>query len=131
VGGNRDRRLCTRDRAPGLRRFAAESGEELLDLPRAELPDPDTTAPPRFLATFDAMLLVHARRTGILPERYRPILFNTKTPQSIPCFLVDGAVAGTWRYRGERVELEPFEPLSGPDRKALAAEAEGLEALHK
>jgi hypothetical protein len=77
------------------------------------------------------MLLVHARRTGILPDRYRPILFNTKTPQSSPCFLIDGTVAGTWRFRCERVELEPFEPLSRADRKALAAEAEGLEALHK
>ena len=33
-----------------LRRFATEDGEELLDLPRAPLPDADTPAPVRFLA---------------------------------------------------------------------------------
>ena len=47
-----------------LRRFDGD----LLDLPRAPLPDPGTPAPPRFLPTWDATLLVHARRTGVLPE---------------------------------------------------------------
>jgi len=43
---------------------------------------------------WDANLLVHARRSGILPEPYRPRIFNTRTPHSFPTFLVDGAVAG-------------------------------------
>ena len=51
-----------------LRRFRDEAGKELLDLPRAPLPDPDTPAPPRFLPVWDATLLVHCRRTGILPR---------------------------------------------------------------
>ncbi len=50
-----------------LRRFRAEDGAELLDLPRAPLPDPDTPAPVRFLPTYDATLLAHARRALILP----------------------------------------------------------------
>ena len=82
-----------------LRRFRDETGGELLDLPRAPLPDPETPAPVRFLPTWDAILLVHARRTGVLPERYRPLIFSTKMPQSVGTFLVDGAVAGTWRLR--------------------------------
>ena len=49
-------------------RFHSEDGEELLDLPGAPLPDPGTPAPPRFLPTWDATLLVHARRTGLLPR---------------------------------------------------------------
>jgi hypothetical protein len=55
-----------------LRRFRDEEGGELLDVPRAPLPDADTPAPVRFLPTWDATLLVHARRTQILPETYRP-----------------------------------------------------------
>src|SRR6266545_3483405 len=51
-----------------LRRFRDERGRELVELPRAPLPDPDTPAPVRFLPTWDATLLVHARGTGILPE---------------------------------------------------------------
>ena len=91
-----------------LRRFASEDGAELVDLPRAPLPPADTKAPVRFLPTWDATLLVHARRTQILPEEHRPKIFNTKTPQSAATFLVDGAVAGTWRYAAGQVDLEPF-----------------------
>ncbi len=81
-----------------LRRFRDERGGELIDLPRAPLPPADTPAPVRFLPWWDAVLLVHARRTGVMPEEYRPIVFSTKNPPSVPTFLVDGRVAGAWRY---------------------------------
>ena len=113
-----------------LRRFRAEGGEELLDLPRAPLPDPETPAPVRFLPVWDATLLVHARRTGILPEEYRPLVFNTKTPHSVNTFLVDGAVAGTWRYERGRVQLEPFARLDRATLRELREEAERLAAFH-
>ena len=113
-----------------LRRFRDEAGGELLDLPRAPLPAAETPAPVRFLPTWDATLLVHARRTGILPERFRPLVFNTKNPPSVPTFLVDGAVAGTWRYEAGRVQLEPFERLDSSVLRELCAEAERLAAFH-
>jgi hypothetical protein len=113
-----------------LRRFRSEDGEELLDLPRAPLPDPETPAPVRFLPTWDATLLVHARRTGILPEEHRPRVFDVKTPHSVPTFLVDGAVAGTWRYDKGRVELEPFGRLDRATQRELREEAERLAAFH-
>jgi hypothetical protein len=113
-----------------LRRFRDEQGKELVDLPRAPLPDADTPAPVRFLPTFDATLLVHARRTLILPEEYRPILFSSKMPPSYPTFLVDGSVAGTWRYEKGRVELKPFKRLSRDVRRELDDEAERLAAFH-
>jgi hypothetical protein len=113
-----------------LRRFRSQDDEELLDLPRAPLPDPDTPAPVRFLPTYDATLLVHARRTGVLPEEHRPRIFHTKAPQSFPTFLVDGAVAGTWRYEKGAIELTPFERLDAQTRRELAAEADRLAAFH-
>jgi hypothetical protein len=113
-----------------LRRFRADDEEELLDLPRAPLPDPETPAPVRFLPTWDATLLVHARRTGILPERYRPRVFNIKTPHSMAPFLVDGVVAGTWRYERGDVQLEPFERLDASTRRELSQEAGRLAAFH-
>jgi winged helix DNA-binding protein len=114
-----------------LRRFRDEKGKELLDLQRAALPDSDTPAPVRFLPTWDATLLVHARRTQILPERYRPLVFNTKTPHSVPTFLVGGAVAGTWRYERGRVEVRPFEPLPKAARREVDDEAARLEVFHE
>lgn len=116
----------TLERLP-LRRFRDEAGEELLDLPRALLPEPTVEAPVRFLPTWDATLLVHARRTQVLPEEYRPLVFDTKTPHSVPTFLVGGRVAGTWREERGRVQVEPFEPLPRAARRELEDEAGRLE----
>jgi hypothetical protein len=113
-----------------LRRLRAEDGAELLDLQRAPLPAADTPAPVRYLPTWDATLLVHARRTGILPEEHRPKIFHTKNPQSTPVFLVDGEVAGTWRHDDGRVRLEPFGRLDAATQRELDGEAERLAAFH-
>ena len=113
-----------------LRRYRDEAGRALVDLPSAALPDPGTPAPVRFLPTWDATLLAHARRTGILPEEYRPLVFNTKTPHSVPTFLVDGVVAGTWRHEKGTVRLAPFGDLATSVELELRDEAERLAAFH-
>jgi hypothetical protein len=77
----------------------------------------------RFLPTWDAALLVHCRRARILPEDQRERIFNTKMPQSIGTFLVDGAVAGTWKPDGT---LTPFVDLSGRQRTQVDKEAARL-----
>lgn len=113
-----------------LRRFRAEDGDDLVDLPRAPLPDPGTPAPVRLLPTWDAILLAHARRAVILPEEHRARIFNTKMPQSVNTFLVDGQVAGTWRFDGKRVEIDAFRPLAAAVRKEVEAEADRMAAFH-
>jgi hypothetical protein len=113
-----------------LRRFASEDGDELVDLPRAALPDPRTAAPVRLLGTWDAILLAHARRANVLPERVRERVFHVRMPQSVTTFLVDGAVAGTWRYEDGRVTFDPFEPLDRATLRALHEEGERMAALH-
>jgi len=127
--------LPLRDLAPSLqrlelRRFRDLEGTELLDLPRAPLPDPDTPAPVRFLPTWDATLLTHARRSSVLPEPSRPLVFNTRTPHSMNTFTVDGAVAGTWRYERGRITLDPFARLPRSTLRELNEEAERLAAFH-
>jgi hypothetical protein len=107
----------------GLVTYEAEDGTTLYDLEGLPLPDPDTPAPVRFLPTWDAVLLVHARRALILPEEHRPKVFNTKMPQSIGTFLVDGQVKGAWRPDGT---IEPFAPLTKAQRRAVDAEARRL-----
>ena len=73
---------------------------------------------------------MHARRTGILPEEHRPRIFSTKNPHSLPTFLVDGAVAGAWRYEKGRIALEPFGRLDRAAERELRAEAERLAGFH-
>jgi hypothetical protein len=112
-----------------LRRFRDSGGGPLIDLPRLPLPDGETPAPVRFLPTWDAALLAHARRTRILPEEYRGVVFNTKNPHSLTTFLVDGSVAGGWRWEGGRIALEPFAPLPRTARRELEDEASRLQVF--
>ena len=118
-----------------LRRFRDEEGAELVDLQRAPLPAASTPAPVRFLPTWDATLLVHARKTQILPEDYRPLVFATKTPQSTPTFLLDGAVAGKWKVersaKRATLTLQPFETLPAKAKRDLRDEAERLIRFHE
>jgi hypothetical protein len=111
-----------------LRRFRDEQGRELLDVPRAPLPDADTPAPVRFLPKWDNVLLAWADRTRVLPDQYRKTVIkpNGDVAQS---FLVDGFVAGIWRVDDGRVVLEPFEPLSPAARGDVEDEARRLEAF--
>ena len=113
-----------------LRRFRHEAGSELVDVPDGPLPPADTPAPVRFLGPWEAVLLVHARRAQVLPEEHRPKVFARQVPQSVPTFLVDGRVAGTWRYVDGAVRCEPFDTLPASTGRALAAEAERLAAFH-
>ena len=114
--------------APALSRRVRDAS--CVDVPRAPLPDPETPAPVRFLPVWDATLLVHARRTGILPETYRPRVFSTKTPHSVGTFLVDGAVAGTWRPERGRIVTKPFKRLSRDAKRELDEETERLAEFH-
>ena len=113
-----------------LRRFRDENGRVLVDLPRASLPGADARAPVRFLLTFEALTMIHARRTQVMPEEYRPIVFNTKTPHSMPVFLIDGTIAGTWKYESGRVRINPFEPVPRAVRREVDQEADALRAFH-
>jgi hypothetical protein len=110
--------------------YRDESGRDLIDLPDGLLPDPDMAVPARFLPHWDANLLVHARRTGILPEAHRPRVFSTKNPFSVGTYLVDGVVVGGWSFKDGRIVLDPYDRLSAMDARAVEHEREALEAFH-
>lgn len=110
--------------------YRDDDGRRLVDLAGEPLPDEGIPAPVRFLPHWDASLLVHARRTGLLPEAYRPRIFSTKKPFSVGTYLVDGVVAGAWSVRDGRVELEPFATLTARDQRAVEVERDALEAFH-
>jgi DNA glycosylase AlkZ-like len=116
------------DRLEPLRRFRDEQGRELLDVPRAPLPDADSPAPVRFLPKWDNVLLAFADRTRVLPEEYRKrvIRMNGDVAQT---FLVDGFVAGTWSVENGCVVIEPFAALSRSVRREVEDEAGRLETF--
>jgi Winged helix DNA-binding domain len=119
-----------RDLAPGLealrlRTFRDEHGRELLDLPRAPLAPAVAPAPPRLLPRWDELLLAHKDRTRVLPDEYRKTVIH-KNGDVQQTFLVDGMVAGLWTLEGDRIALEPFEPLPRAARRELEDEAARL-----
>jgi hypothetical protein len=113
-----------------LARYRMAPKVELVDLPGAPLPDPDTPAPVRFLPHWDANLLVHARRTGVLPEEYRKLVFSTKNPFSVGVYLVDGRGAGSWSIVDGRVELAGWRKIGARERREVERERAALEAFH-
>ena len=81
-----------------LRMFRDEKGRELFDLPDAPHPDPDTPAPPRFLPTYDNLLLSHADRSRFFGDRKQGLVEGRITGS----VLEDGVTAGVWRIDRER-----------------------------
>jgi hypothetical protein len=117
---------------PRLLHFRDERARELLDLPEAPRPDPDTPAPPRFLPEYDNALLSHADRTRIISDDHRKRLI-TRNGRSVGTVLVDGFVGGTWRISRERggaaLNVQLFKRLPRTDAAALQAEGERLLAF--
>jgi Winged helix DNA-binding domain len=109
-----------------LRSFVGEQGEELWDVEGARLPNADTPAPPRFLAPFDNAILAYADRSRIVPAEFRSLMSRDRLMRT---FLVDGFVAGTWRFDKSVLSLTSFRELTATDRNALLTEAERLAAF--
>jgi hypothetical protein len=107
---------------PELVTFRDESGVELFDLPDAPRPDPETPAPPRLLPEFDNLLLSHADRSRVVPPDLKGRSWQGN--QAYRTFLVDGFLAGIWKFDGPALVLEPFVRLTAEQRTDLVAEAE-------
>ena len=114
---------------PELITFTDERGAELFDLPDAPRPDPDTPAPPRFLAEYDNVLLSHADRDRVIPDGRRPPLF-AGNGAALGTVLVDGFLRGTWRISRRRgaasLDVEPYRRLSRRDAAAVSREGHRL-----
>ena len=116
---------------PRLRALRDERGRELLDLPDAPRPDPETPAPPRFLPEYDNLLLSHADRTRFVSEDDRRRL--AAAPGRVAgTVLLDGTVLGTWwvdRGEGAVLVVRHLRRLAASERAAVAEEGRGLMEL--
>jgi hypothetical protein len=114
-----------------LRRYTAEDGRELLDLPDAPEPD-DRPLPVRFLPKWDAALLSHADRTRILPAAIHTEVYQAVNGECLATYLIDGLVAGTWRHTAQgKLATLTLHPLTHQatfrkGRAAVLAEADRL-----
>ena len=84
-----------------------ELGGGYVDLPDAPRPGADVDAPPRFLPRWDNVLIGYADRSRFGAPRIGE-----------PAVLVDGVVAGSWRWTGDDVEVD----VAAGQRRAIEDE---------
>jgi len=111
VGAVRERLVSFRD----------DRGRELLDLPDAPRPDPDTPAPVRFLPAFDNLVLGYDDRSRFIDDAHRGLSVS-----GARFVLVDGRVVATWTVTDEGVVVTPLRRFSRADRTAVGEEARAL-----
>ncbi|MFF6788656.1 winged helix DNA-binding domain-containing protein [Streptomyces filamentosus] len=104
--------------------FRDERGRELLDLPDAPRPDPDTPAPVRFLPAFDNAILGYQDRSRIIDDAHRGLSVAGER-----VVLVDGRVSATWTLRGDTVAVTPLRRLSRAERTEVTEEGGALAAF--
>lgn len=104
--------------------FRDERGRELLDLPDAPRPDPDTPAPVRFLPAFDNAILGYHDRSRIIDTAHLGL--SVAGHRTV---LVDGRVTATWTVRDHQLRISPLRPLTAPEQEAVRAEAQDLTAF--
>lgn len=102
--------------------FRDERGRELLDLPDAPRPDPDTPAPVRFLPAFDNAILGYDDRSRIVDDADRGLSVAGER-----VVLVDGRVAATRTTGADgAVTVTPRRRFTRADRVAVAEEGRAL-----
>lgn len=104
--------------------FRDERGRELLDLPDASRPHPDTPAPVRFLPAFDNAILGYRDRSRIIDDAHLGLSVAGQR-----AVLVDGRVSATWTVRDRQLDITPLRVLSVPEQEDVHAEAEALTAF--
>ncbi|MGW6504188.1 winged helix DNA-binding domain-containing protein, partial [Nonomuraea angiospora] len=109
---------------PELVSFRDERGRELLDLPDAPRPDPDTPAPVRFLPAFDNAILGYHDRGRIIDDAHRGL-----SVAGARVVLVDGRVCATWTVEDGTVAVTPLGHLSEGDRDAVGEQGRALAAF--
>src|SRR5262245_28083402 len=122
---------------PRLRTFRDENGRELFDVPDGLLPDADTPAPPRFLPTYDNVVLGHKDRSRIVGDPKVDLMDGRAQWDEVfarGAILVDGFVSAGWRLEREdkggaaTVVVLPVRrnPLTAAERAAIEVEARDL-----
>lgn len=101
--------------------FRDERGRELLDLPGAPRPDPDTPAPVRFLPAFDNAILGYHDRGRIIDDAHRGLSVT-----GARVVLVDGRVAATWSVEADTVTVTPLRGFSRTEHTAVIEQGQAL-----
>jgi len=114
---------------PELIVYRDEKKKELFDVKDAPVPDADSPAPIRFLPEFDNILLSHKVRTRVVADEHRKKVYLPAL-RVAATILIDGFVGAVWKVEKAKgtamLAIEPFIPITKPQRDEIASEAEQL-----
>jgi hypothetical protein len=117
---------------PQLVAFRDDAGRELLDIPDAPRPDPDTPAPVRYLPVYDNVVLSHGDRDRIVAEPHRRAVV-TLDAINFGSILVDGFARALWRIDRKggsgSLDVSVLEDLAPAESDAVEAEGARLLAF--
>lgn len=106
--------------------YRDENGVELYDLPGAPIIDEAAPAPIRLVPEYDNVIIAHSDRARIIADADYGKIFLSAA-RVLPTLLIDGFVAGAWRFERLKKRLNltiaPFAPLDAATRAAVEAEA--------
>jgi hypothetical protein len=105
-----------------------ELGRTLYDVPDGALADEDLDLPTVLLGTYDNLFLSHADRDRIAPDDVRRRWMGPNGGVG-PTLFADGLLAGSWRYDGDRFEVDSYRPLTAAEARDVEREKERVAAL--
>jgi hypothetical protein len=122
---------------PQLRTFHDDNGKELFDVPDGLLPEPDLPAPPRFLPTYDNVVIGHKDRSRIIGDPKQDFVDGKAQWDEVflrGSILVDGFVSAGWRLERDdkggpaTVVVLPVRrnPLTAAEQNDIEVEAREL-----
>jgi len=86
--------------------------------------------PARLLPKFDSILLGHKDRTRIVKDQHKKLVFKPKVGDIAATVLIDGQIAGTWKYSKKRralaVSIKPFGKIAQNDMAEVKQQANEL-----
>ncbi len=106
---------------PELITFRDARGRELLDLPDAPRPDPETPAPPRFLPAFDNAILGYDDRSRIIDDADRGL-----SVAGARVVLVDGRVSASWTVDDGIVTVAPLRAFTRAEADEVTEEGQRM-----
>ncbi|MEV0332338.1 winged helix DNA-binding domain-containing protein [Nocardia sp. NPDC050717] len=106
---------------PELITFRDARGRELLDLPDAPRPDPETPAPPRFLPAFDNAILGYDDRSRIIDDADRGM-----SVAGARVVLVDGRVSASWTVDDGVVTVAPLRAFTRAEAREVTEEGQRM-----
>jgi hypothetical protein len=115
-------------RAGELVTHTDERGRTLYDVPDGVLAEEDLELPTVMLGTYDNLFLSHADRDRIAPDDVRTRWMG-RNGGAGPTLFADGLLAGSWRYDGDRFEVEAYRPLSKVELRGVEREKERIKEL--